>query len=91
MVETIKDDTQMSGMISLIIRSYSTILNILIWVVMIVGFIIGYNIWGNDLWGGIIGLLAAIVINVAVFGTAALVLDIRNNLKKIYKKMEGKD
>jgi hypothetical protein len=77
---------------STIVDAYSVILEIVLWLVIIFGAIVGYYVQNNVLykdgwfWGVALGALGGFIIDAIVFGGLALILDIRDTLKEIAKK-----
>jgi hypothetical protein len=77
---------------STIVGAYSVILEIVLWLVIIFGAIVGYYVENNVLykdgwfWGVTLGALCGFIIDAIVFGGLALILDIRDTLKEIVKK-----
>jgi hypothetical protein len=78
---------------STIVDAYSVILEIILWLVIILCAIAGYYVEKNVLyhdgwfWGVALGALAGFILDAIVFGTLALILDIRNTLKEIASKI----
>jgi uncharacterized membrane protein required for colicin V production len=77
---------------SIIVDAYSVILEIVLWLVIIIGAIAGYYVEKNVLYidgwflGVVLGALGGFIIDAVVFGGLALLLDMRNTLKEIAKK-----
>ncbi len=65
----------------LVANSFEFLLELAMWITLAIGALQGYAV-GREL-GLIIGLLAAMVPVVAVFGTLSLLLEIRKDVKKI--------
>ena len=72
---------------------FRTFFNVLVWICFIVcivsGFIIGEKIFGNQIVGGVLGLLVALVINVIFGGFIATIISIDTNLEAIKEKLNG--
>ena len=81
---------------SIIVDAYSVILDIVLWLVIILCAIVGYYIENNVLYqdgwflGVALGALGGFIIDAIVFGTFALILDIRDTLKEIARKISEK-
>jgi len=79
---------------STITDAYSVILEITLWLVIIIGAIVGYyvenNVFYHDGWfyGVALGALGGFIIDAIIFGGLALILDIRNTLKEIAQKIK---
>jgi hypothetical protein len=77
---------------SVIVDAYSIFLEIILWLVIIIGAITGYyvetQVLYHDEWfmGVGLGALGGFIIDVIFFGGLALILDVRNTLKEIDKK-----
>jgi uncharacterized membrane protein required for colicin V production len=77
---------------STIVNAYSIILEVVLWLGIIFGAIVGYYIENNVLyidgwfWGVALGALGGFIIDAIFFGGLALILDIRDTLKEISKK-----
>jgi len=79
---------------STIIDAYSVILEIALWLVVILGAVIGYyvenNVFNVNGWfyGVALGALGGFLFDAIFFGGLALILDIRNTLKEIAQKIQ---
>jgi uncharacterized membrane protein required for colicin V production len=77
---------------STIVDAYSVILEIVLWLVIIFGAIVGYYVENDVLYkdgwflGVALGALGGFIIDAIVFGGLALILDIRDTLKEIAKR-----
>jgi hypothetical protein len=72
---------------SFIVDTYSVILEIILWLIIILGASVGYyvenKVFNIDGWfyGVALGALVGFIFDAIFFGSLALILDIRNTLK----------
>ncbi|GMO28763.1 MAG: hypothetical protein Ta2B_09690 [Termitinemataceae bacterium] len=81
---------------STIVDAYSRILECVLWLVIVGCAVAGYYI-ENDVmyidgwfWGVALGALGGFIIDAVIFGSLALILDIRDTLKSIDTKLTPK-
>ncbi|WP_456413680.1 hypothetical protein [Oceanithermus profundus] len=72
-------------MIRLVANAYEILIEIMMWVVLILGALQGYAV-GPSFLGLVFGLLLALLFDVVVFGTLVILLEIRNDLRKIAQR-----
>ncbi len=71
-------------MIQLVATTYETLIEIVMWVALAVGAVLGYAV-GQSVVGLVLGLLLALLFDIVVFGTLVVLLEIRNDLKKLVR------
>lgn len=67
-------------------KSFETLIEVAMWLVLLIGFLQGINLgdrFFSKLFMGIAGLAVALAIDVVVFGTLVILLEIRGDLKKL--------
>ncbi|WP_287370540.1 hypothetical protein [Oceanithermus sp.] len=69
-------------MIRLVANAYEILIEIMMWVVLALGALQGYAV-GQSVIGLVFGLLLALLFDIVVFGTLVILLEIRNDLKKL--------
>ena len=68
----------------LVVKLYSLLLEIALWVMLVVGFAAGVNV--NGLWGGILGLIMAAIFGAVFLGGLLVLNDIRKRLTALEKR-----
>ncbi|MDG6099750.1 hypothetical protein EXU34_20030 [Alteromonas sp. ZYF713] len=68
----------------LVVKLYSLLLEIALWVMLVVGFAAGFNVKG--LWGGILGLLVAAILGAVFLGGLLVLNDIRKRVTALEKR-----
>jgi len=74
-------------------KSYSLVIEILLWVIPVIGAVTGYFI-ANSIFSGqvvlwvIIGIAGGLLIDILFFGPVLLLLNIRSSLKKLENKLK---
>ncbi len=69
-------------MIRLVANAYEILIEIMMWVVLALGALQGYAVGQSVIWL-VFGLLLALLFDIVVFGTLVILLEIRNDLKKL--------
>lgn len=72
-------------MIRFVANAYEILIEITMWIVLILGALIGYKL-GSSFLGFLLGLLLALLFDVVVFGTLVILLEIRNDLRGIARR-----
>ncbi|MBR9792961.1 MAG: hypothetical protein GYB58_14540 [Gammaproteobacteria bacterium] len=67
-----------------VVKLYSLLLEIALWVMLVVGFAAGFNVKG--LWGGILGLLVAAIMGAVFLGGLLVLNDIRKRVTELEKR-----
>ena len=63
--------------------SFETLIEVAMWLVLLIGAIQGYALGQGSLIGALVGVVFALIFDVVVFGALVVLLDIRNELKKL--------
>ncbi len=72
-------------MIRLVANAYEFLIEVAMWIVLVLGALQGYAV-GQSLIGALFGLSLALIFDVVVFGTLVILLEIRNDLRKIARR-----
>ncbi|WP_457629375.1 hypothetical protein [Oceanithermus sp.] len=70
-------------LIRFVASSFETLIEVAMWLVLLIGAIQGYALGRGGLIGALVGVVLALIFDVVVFGTLVVLLDIRNELKKL--------
>ncbi|WP_456409773.1 hypothetical protein [Oceanithermus sp.] len=70
-------------LIRFVASSFETLIEVAMWLVLLIGAIQGYALGRGSLIGALVGVVLALIFDVVVFGTLVVLLDIRNELKKL--------
>ncbi len=70
----------------LIADMYQVAIEVVLWIVLILGGLLGYGYWG-DAFGAIVGIIGGFFVDLVVFGTLLVLLDIRAGVKKLGQEL----
>jgi hypothetical protein len=73
----------------LVVKFYPVLMEILLWLILIVGFSAGFQARGFI--GGILGLVIAAISGAVILGTLFVLVDIRKKLDEISKVMSDRN
>jgi len=70
----------------LIADMYQVAIEVVLWIVLILGGLLGYGYWA-DAFGAIVGIIGGFFVDLVVFGTLLVLLDIRAEVKKLGQEL----